>query len=70
MATTTSVGSTQIRIAANCDEYHTVVIGDTFAVIENEDGITFTQLDEWNAAIRSNCETLDVGYVVCVGLSS
>ncbi|PCG89476.1 hypothetical protein PENOC_106380 [Penicillium occitanis (nom. inval.)] len=69
-ATTTSVGPTQTGIAANCDKYHNVVTGDSCAAIEDEYGITFAQLYKWNPAIGSNCETLDVGYAVCVGISS
>lgn len=68
--TTTSVGPTQTGIAANCDKYHTVVDGDSCAAIEGEYGITFAQLYEWNPAIGSDCEILDIGYAVCVGVSS
>ena len=69
-ATTTSVDPTQTGIAANCDEYYNVIAGDSCAAIEEAYGITFAQLYEWNPAIGSNCETLDVGYAVCVGVSS
>lgn len=63
-ATTTSVGPTQTGIAANCDKYYNVVTGDSCAAIEDEYGIPFAQLYEWNPAIGSNCEPLDVGYAV------
>ena len=69
-ATTTSLDPTQTGITTNCDEYYNVVTGDSCAAIENKYGITFAQLYEWNPAIGSNCQTLVVGYAVCVGVSS
>ncbi|PYI36128.1 hypothetical protein BP00DRAFT_474788 [Aspergillus indologenus CBS 114.80] len=69
-ATATSVGPTQTGIAVNCDRYHTVVNGDSCAAIESEYSITFAQLYGWNPAIGSDCETLQIGYAVCVGVSS
>ncbi|KAJ5214318.1 hypothetical protein N7449_001487 [Penicillium cf. viridicatum] len=66
----TTRGPTQTGISTNCDEYHTVVNGDSCAAIENEYGITFAQLYEWNPAIRSDCEYLNIGYIICVDISS
>ncbi|KAJ5436947.1 hypothetical protein N7445_007832 [Penicillium cf. griseofulvum] len=68
--TTTSVVPTQTGIVSNCDKYHTIVAGDSCANIESLYSITFAELYEWNPAIGSNCESLWVGYAVCVGVSS
>jgi hypothetical protein len=62
--------STVSGIASNCDECYTVVSGDSCAQIESTYGITFARLYEWNPAIGSNCQSLGVGYSVCVGVSS
>ncbi|KAJ5248571.1 hypothetical protein N7468_000022 [Penicillium chermesinum] len=71
-ATATSSGPNapvQTGIASNCKKYYTVASGDSCAKIESTYGITFAQLYKWNPAIGSNCQTLDVGYSVCVGVS-
>ena len=65
-----NAGPTQTGIAINCDEYHTVVIGDSCVDIKDEYRIASTQLYEWNPAIRSDCQYLDIRYTVCVGVSS
>jgi LysM repeat protein len=73
-ASTTSSGGatapTQSGEAANCNHYYTVQSGDSCSAIETQFGITFQQLYQWNPAIGSNCESLWVGYAVCVGVSS
>lgn len=61
---------TQSGIASNCDEYYTVVSGDLCSKIETQFDITFAQLYQWNPAIGSNCESLWMGYAVCVAVSS
>ncbi|RLL93315.1 hypothetical protein CFD26_102048 [Aspergillus turcosus] len=68
--TTTSAVPTQTGITSNCDEYYTVVAGDSCANIESLYSITFAELYEWNPAIGSDCQSLWVGYAVCVGVSS
>jgi LysM repeat protein len=71
--TATSPGLTspaQPGIAPNCDEYYIVVSGDLCSKIETQFDITFAQLYQWNPAIGSNCESLWVGYAVCVAVSS
>ncbi|KAF2719531.1 carbohydrate-binding module family 50 protein [Polychaeton citri CBS 116435] len=70
----TSTGSgpaspTQSGIASNCDKYYTVVSGDSCDKIETQYSITFQQLYAWNPAIGSNCQSLWVGYAVCVGVT-
>ncbi|KAL5342008.1 hypothetical protein BJX70DRAFT_12018 [Aspergillus crustosus] len=66
--TTTSV-PTQTGIATDCTKYHTVESGDSCAAIESTYEVTFAQLYEWNPAIGTGCETLVIGYAVCVGVS-
>lgn len=70
-STTTASASapTQSGIVSDCDEYHTVVSGDSCAAIETQYNDTFTELYQWNPAIGSNCQNLWVGYAVCVGIS-
>jgi hypothetical protein len=71
--TATNPGLTSLAqsgIASNCDEYYTVVSGDLCSEIETRFDITFAQLYQWNRAIGSNCESLWVGYAVCVAVSS
>ncbi|KAL6230075.1 hypothetical protein BDW75DRAFT_245169 [Aspergillus navahoensis] len=67
--TNTAPSQTQTGIAPNCNKYHTVVSGESCAGIESSYGITFAQLYEWNPAIGDNCQSLWVGYDVCVGVS-
>ncbi|KAJ5964996.1 uncharacterized protein N7479_004872 [Penicillium vulpinum] len=61
---------TQTGIVSNCDKYYTVVSGDSCAQIQTTYGITFAQLYKWNPAIGSDCQTLAIGYSVCVGVSA
>jgi LysM repeat protein len=71
--TATSPGPTsptQSGITPNCDEYYTVASGDSCSKIETQFDITFARLYQWNPAIGSNCESLWVGYAVCVAVSS
>lgn len=68
--TTGSRAPTQTGIVSNCDQYHTVVDGDSCAQIETTYGISFAQLYQWNPAIGSDCQTLVTGYSVCVGVSA
>lgn len=60
---------TQPEIVSDCNRYYTVVSGDSCNYIETKYGITFAQLYSWNPAIGLNCQTLVVGYSVCVGVS-
>jgi LysM repeat protein len=61
---------TQSGTAANCNKYYTVQSGDSCSGIETQYSITFAQLYQWNPAIGSNCQSLLIGYAVCVGVSS
>lgn len=70
---TTTAGSSspaQSGTVSSCDEYYTVVSGDTCSKIETKFGITFAQLHQWNTAIGNDCQSLWVGYAVCVGVSA
>ncbi|MCJ1322865.1 hypothetical protein MMC15_008215 [Xylographa vitiligo] len=67
---TTPAAPEQSGIASNCNSFYTVASGDSCAKIENACALLFAQLYQWNPAIGSNCESLWVGYAVCVGVSS
>jgi LysM repeat protein len=66
----TTNAPTQTGIASNCNKYYTVVAKDSCAKIETTYNITFAELYQWNPAIGSDCEYLEVGYSVCVGVST
>lgn len=61
---------TQPGVDPKCNQYHKVVSGDDCSGIESAYSITFAQLYKWNPGIGSNCESLWLGYAVCVGVSS
>ncbi|KAJ5588268.1 hypothetical protein N7537_010946 [Penicillium hordei] len=69
MASSSAGAPTQPGIASNCNEYYTVVSGDSCTAVEGAFEITFAQLYEWNPVIGSDCQYLDVGYAICVGVS-
>ncbi|KAL4958979.1 uncharacterized protein BDV14DRAFT_194147 [Aspergillus stella-maris] len=69
-STTGPDAPTQTGIAADCTKYHTVKAGDSCANIQFTYDVTFAQLYKWNPAIGEGCETLVIGYAVCVGVSS
>ncbi|KAJ5796251.1 uncharacterized protein N7518_004791 [Penicillium psychrosexuale] len=69
ITSSTAGAPTQTGIASNCNEYHTVASRDSCAAVKSEYGVTFAQLYEWNPAIGSDCQYLDVGYAICVGVS-
>ncbi|TFK91429.1 carbohydrate-binding module family 50 protein [Polyporus arcularius HHB13444] len=53
-------------ITTGCDTYYTVKSGDTCAVMEDQFGITFDQIREWNIEIDSNCANIQPGLGYCV----
>ena len=67
---TATIAPTQTGTASNCIEYYNVVTGDSCAKIETAYGITFEKLYKWNPAIGDDCQALEVGTAVCVGVSS
>ncbi|OGE52702.1 hypothetical protein PENARI_c009G09663 [Penicillium arizonense] len=68
-ASSSAGAPTQTGIASNCNEYYTVVSGDWCAAVEGAFEITFAQLYEWNPVIGSDCQYLDIGYAISVGVS-
>jgi len=63
---TTSTAPTRTGTASGCSTYYTVQSGDSCQKIEDTFAVTFQQLYNWNTNIGSNCESLWVGYSVCV----
>ncbi|KAI0350482.1 hypothetical protein OH77DRAFT_1069072 [Trametes cingulata] len=49
-----------------CNTYYTVQSGDTCAVMENQFGVTFDQIRQWNPEIDSNCANIQPGLGYCV----
>ncbi len=52
----------------NRSRYHLVQSGDGCWAIGQMYGITFAQLQSWNAAIDNDCTNLWLGYSYCVAL--
>jgi LysM repeat protein len=50
----------------NCDVFHFVETGSTCSDVLSANGITLTQLYQWNPSVRSNCAGLWVEVYVCV----
>ncbi|KAL9477709.1 hypothetical protein ACSS6W_007550 [Trichoderma asperelloides] len=59
----------QTGMVNNCNKFYNIQSGDSCAAIQSSYSITFTQLYSWNPAIGSNCQYLDVGDYICVGIS-
>ncbi|KAH2020128.1 hypothetical protein KXV45_003447 [Aspergillus fumigatus] len=59
----------QTGIAANCNKYYFVEIGDGCAAIASTYGITLADFYSWNPAVGTSCQSLQAGYYVCVGVS-
>ncbi|KAI0364300.1 hypothetical protein BV20DRAFT_1029986 [Pilatotrama ljubarskyi] len=53
-------------ITTGCDTYYTVQSGDTCAVMEDQYGITFDQIRQWNPEIDSNCANIQPALGYCV----
>ncbi|KAH2363827.1 hypothetical protein KXV98_003321 [Aspergillus fumigatus] len=60
----------QTGIAANCNKYYFVEIGDGCAAIASTYGITLADFYSWNPAVGTSCQSLQAGYYVCVGVSA
>ncbi|PYH91868.1 LysM domain protein [Aspergillus ellipticus CBS 707.79] len=73
-ATTTASSSSasdepqQTGLVANCDNYYYVEKGDSCSAILTEFDITMADFYAWNPAVGSNCNTMQYGYYVCVGI--
>ncbi|ERS96514.1 uncharacterized protein SPSK_01129 [Sporothrix schenckii 1099-18] len=59
---------TQAGLAANCNNFHLVVKGDSCSKIESSYGVSAADFLTWNPALQSNCLGLLTGYYVCVGV--
>lgn len=59
----------QTGMVNNCNKFYDIQSGDSCAAIQSSYSITFAQLYSWNPAIGSNCQYLDVGDYICVGIS-
>jgi len=70
MQTTSSAAPMQTGLSKSCTKLYTVAAGASCAGIEQQFNVTFNQLLQWNPAIGTNCESLWVGFAVCVAASS
>lgn len=59
---------TQPLMVGNCDAFHLVASGDTCYDVSAKAGITLTQFYTWNPSVGSSCQTLQLGYYVCISL--
>jgi hypothetical protein len=74
-ATTTTSGNGittptpfQANMTTSCDTFHLVVSGDQCSTIVTEYGISLTEFYNWNPAVGTSCESLDLGDYVCVDI--
>jgi LysM repeat protein len=59
-------GPTPSGTTRACYQWHVVVSGDFCALIEEDFGITMTQLQAWNPQLVSDCSNLLLGDAYCV----
>ena len=59
----------QTGMVKDCNKFYEIKAGDSCASVESSYSISFTQLYSWNPALGSNCQYLDVGDYICVGIS-
>lgn len=50
------------------DDYYYVNEGDACTAILEEFDITMAEFYAWNPAVGSDCNTMEYGYYVCVGV--
>ncbi|RAK98561.1 uncharacterized protein BO80DRAFT_412501 [Aspergillus ibericus CBS 121593] len=67
---TSSVPAVEPSTVADCTEYHLVVDGDDCETIEAQYDITAAEFNEWNPYVGTGCESLWLGYYVCVDAPS
>ncbi|KAJ6518856.1 hypothetical protein C8R45DRAFT_809437 [Mycena sanguinolenta] len=53
-------------ITSGCNQYYTVVSGDSCPAIESKFSITFAQFQTWNPEVNSACSNILVGFEYCV----
>jgi hypothetical protein len=58
---------TQPGAICGCKKWHKVVSGNTCDTIVKQYGITKANFNKWNPKVGSACQTLWLGYSVCVG---
>ncbi|KAI1658124.1 hypothetical protein F4813DRAFT_388904 [Daldinia decipiens] len=56
----------QAGMIAGCKQFYKVLSGDTCQKIADTFSITLTQFRGWNPAVGDSCESLFLGYYVCV----
>ncbi|PYI34514.1 LysM domain protein [Aspergillus indologenus CBS 114.80] len=72
--TTASVSSSspyqpqQTGLTSKCDDYYYVNEGDDCTAGLEEFDITMAEFYAWNPAVGSDCNTMEYGYYVCVGV--
>ncbi|PYI36203.1 hypothetical protein BP00DRAFT_386649 [Aspergillus indologenus CBS 114.80] len=70
VSTSSSPSPTQSGTISSCTRYYTIQSGDGCTAIESRYGLSFTQLYAWNPAIGDNCQSLQVGYAICVAIDT
>lgn len=75
IATTTTKGNGvttptpyQAGMTTSCKTFHLVVSGDTCSAIASNAGITLSNFYAWNTGVGSSCQTLYLGYYVCIAV--
>ncbi|KAJ5175304.1 uncharacterized protein N7482_001181 [Penicillium canariense] len=63
---TTASGTAEPSTDPSCTQYHEVVSGDSCVTIEEEYDITAAEFLAWNPTVGATCESLWLGYLVCV----
>ena len=58
---------TQAEMVVNCNKFHPVVSGDSCQAIASAAGISLATFYSWNTGVGSSCQTLFLGYYVCIG---
>ncbi|PGH27223.1 hypothetical protein AJ80_01180 [Polytolypa hystricis UAMH7299] len=58
----------QAGMTTKCDKFHMVGSGDECGTIASNAGISLSDFYAWNAGVGSSCETLWLGYYVCISL--
>ncbi|KAJ5546717.1 hypothetical protein N7494_004302 [Penicillium frequentans] len=64
--TTTASETPEPSTNPSCTKYHKVVDGDSCVSIKEEYDITAAEFLAWNPTVGATCESLWLGYLVCV----
>lgn len=59
---------TQVGMATNCNTFRLVVSGDQCGTITTNAGITLASFYTWNPGVGLSCQSLWLGYYVCIGI--